>query len=221
MRDIEDIQGSAFNDTLIGNRADNLIIGLDGDDYIDGDDGDDFLIGVSGNDEMNGGGGDDSLIAGTGDDIMAGGAGDDWLLGGEGNDHLRGGSGDDRLEAGDGDDIITSGSGNDIVDGGAGTDTVWYRWIVANEDHSIAPKLLSIANDADNGGNGFNYADEAEFKDIENQGFREQNISLWVDMQNGYSFNYFDMDVAEIQADFGLRRKIRLRMLKISQQIPL
>jgi len=42
---IENIVGTAFNDTLIGNAGDNVITGLAGEDYIEGREGIDHLIG--------------------------------------------------------------------------------------------------------------------------------------------------------------------------------
>ena len=168
------------------------------------------LNGTEGDDIINGSGENDIIDGKGGNDTLNGLDGDDWIIGGSGNDYIRGGAGDDTLDAGAGDDIITPGSGRDIIDGGDSNDTVWFRWIVANEEHSIAPKLLTIANDTDNGAHEAEFsAEAAEFKAlyIANQGFREQNISLWIDMQNGYSFNYFDMDDGEIQEDSGLRKK--------------
>jgi Ca2+-binding RTX toxin-like protein len=65
---IENLYGSTFNDTLIGNDGTNDLYGLDG------------------NDVLKGGGGTDRLDGGYGDDILKGGGGADFLAGGTGND---------------------------------------------------------------------------------------------------------------------------------------
>ncbi len=65
---VENLTGSAFNDTLTGNDGDNVINGL------------------AGNNAMVGGGGNDTIIGGTGIDRLDGGIGIDTLIGGAGND---------------------------------------------------------------------------------------------------------------------------------------
>ena len=74
---IENVTGSAGNDTLTG------------------DDGANMLNGGNGNDNLNGGAGDDTLIGGDGFDLLQGGAGNDILEGGRGVDVLTGGAGND------------------------------------------------------------------------------------------------------------------------------
>jgi Ca2+-binding RTX toxin-like protein len=49
---IENITGSAFDDTLIGDDGSNIIKGGSGDDTIDGRAGDDILEGGDGNDDL-------------------------------------------------------------------------------------------------------------------------------------------------------------------------
>ena len=65
---VENVFGSAYNDTLIG------------------DDGDNTLRGDAGNDTLKGGGGDDVLLGDSGNDTLRGGAGADVLNGGSGTD---------------------------------------------------------------------------------------------------------------------------------------
>lgn len=74
---IENLGGSHFADTLIGDAFDNRIYGF------------------GGNDLLYGGGGADRILAGDGDDLVKGDAGNDWLMGGLGADTLDGGSGTD------------------------------------------------------------------------------------------------------------------------------
>ncbi|MFY8144225.1 MAG: calcium-binding protein [Caulobacter sp.] len=75
---IENLYGSAFNDTLIGNAGDNMITGGAGADSITGGKGHDTLWGSAGNDTLDGGDGDDWMVGGAGDDVIKGGAGGDW-----------------------------------------------------------------------------------------------------------------------------------------------
>ncbi|MEZ5895360.1 MAG: hypothetical protein R3C51_03080 [Parvularculaceae bacterium] len=98
---VENLLGSAFNDTLSGNHLANWIDGGDGADSLFGHDGDDLLKGRSG------------------DDTLTGGAGADTLQGGDGMDLIDGGAGADTLQGGD---------GMDLIDGGAGIDTVDYSY---------------------------------------------------------------------------------------------
>ncbi len=131
---IEGLAGSAFNDTLTGNGADN------------------YLFGGDGNDVLSGGGGNDNLEAGEGDDTMDGGAGTgdaasyyNALNGVTVNLNLQGqaqntGQGVDTLSnfeniygshnfgdtlTGDGQNNFISGDGgDDIIAGGAGFDNL-------------------------------------------------------------------------------------------------
>jgi len=76
---IEGAIGSNYDDTIIGNSADNNIIGNAGDDTIHGKGGNDWLIGWTGSDTIYGDAGDDWLEAGSGADFIDGGDGIDWL----------------------------------------------------------------------------------------------------------------------------------------------
>ena len=77
--DIEGVVGSQHNDTLAGDRRDNLLYGLGGDDRLFGGPG-------GGNDTLSGGRGNDQLFGGTGNDRLEGGEGADRLSGGPGID---------------------------------------------------------------------------------------------------------------------------------------
>ena len=69
---IEDVEGTAFDDTLYGDERNNKLYGLGGNDDLQGD--------------YNGGSSADLLDGGAGNDILDGGAGADQLFGGTGND---------------------------------------------------------------------------------------------------------------------------------------
>ncbi|MGC4093422.1 MAG: calcium-binding protein [Polyangiaceae bacterium] len=74
---VEDIDGGAGNDTLVGDENSNVLSGKDG------------------NDTLRGLGGADQLYGDAGDDIIEGGADADLLIGGTGKNSLDGGDGDD------------------------------------------------------------------------------------------------------------------------------
>ncbi len=85
---IENVETSAFDDTVSGNSADNriitgsgddLVVGLGGNDTVTGANGNDFLDGGSGNDALRGGNDSDTLRGGLGNDIINGGADDDLV----------------------------------------------------------------------------------------------------------------------------------------------
>ena len=99
LKDIENVRGSKYDDTLIGDEGDNRLTAESGDDQLSG---------------------------GAGKDTLSGGAGEDVLKGGEGNDGLFGGAGTDRIEGGEGNDWINGGEGADQLDGGEGKDTAAY-----------------------------------------------------------------------------------------------
>jgi Ca2+-binding RTX toxin-like protein len=88
---IENVIGTAFDDTISGDSQENVFFGGNGDDY---------LIGY---------GGRDTLYGGSGDDILYGDLDADTLYGGDGNDLLRGGSGGDYIDGGAGTDTLTFG----------------------------------------------------------------------------------------------------------------
>lgn len=122
---IENINGTRFNDNLVGNAGDNIIEG------------------GLGNDTLNGGAGMDTVsyadatagvsvslaIAGA---QVTGGAGSDTLTGFENvlgsayNDILTGDGAANVITGGSGDDTLIGGAGADSLNGGLGTDTVSY-----------------------------------------------------------------------------------------------
>ncbi|WP_375499960.1 M10 family metallopeptidase C-terminal domain-containing protein [uncultured Nostoc sp.] len=122
---IENLEGSSYNDFLIGDNSNNILTDLAGNDTLEG---------RAGNDTLDGGAGEDTLWGGDGNDILRGGSGKDILVGDLGNDILEGGLGDDTLDAGLGDDTLTdtegnntfyAGEGNNLVTGGSGNDVIY------------------------------------------------------------------------------------------------
>ncbi|MGL4962546.1 MAG: calcium-binding protein [Inquilinus sp.] len=96
-KDIEDFQGSKFNDTVIGSGADNYITLQDGRDFVWAGGGRDYLFGGAGDDGLSGEGADDQVTGDAGNDTLYGGAGSDLLRGGDGNDVMTGGTEADRF----------------------------------------------------------------------------------------------------------------------------
>jgi len=142
---IEQVRGSAGNDTIIGDSLGNIFRGNAGNDYLDGGagtaDAADYSFATAGISV--------NLLTGRGTDGQAGTdtlenieriQGSDYadtLIGGNGGaDSLSGGNGDDllsaygssqavRFEGGDGNDELYDGSGADTMAGGAGNDTIY------------------------------------------------------------------------------------------------
>ena len=146
---IENVTGSAFDDSITGNGGANVLTGGAGHDILSGNDGDDSLSGGDGDDLLNGGAGNDVLDGGAGIDRVSyavgatagvrvdlniqgiaqatGGAGMDTLIGIEQvsgtifNDVLIGNAGDNWLWGGSNGSGVT---GNDNISGGAGNDLI-------------------------------------------------------------------------------------------------
>ena len=143
---IENVIGSAFNDTLAGTDAVNVFTGLGGNDTLVGRGGNDTLNGGAGTDIAHyagstagvtvnlaagvatGGWGTDTLISietviGTAfNDVLTGDSGANLLAGLGGNDVLDGGGGNDNLSGAHGADILIGGLGKDGLLGGNDAD---------------------------------------------------------------------------------------------------
>ena len=148
--DVEVIDGSPYDDAIVGNATDNRIDAGEGDDFVDGAAGQDTVLGGPGADTLYGGDGNDVVDAGSGADAVDGGPGDDRLLDGlDGDpDRLDGGDGEDVADysgsranlrislngvaddggPAEGDDVLTedvlTGSGSDVVTGAAGRNVI-------------------------------------------------------------------------------------------------
>jgi Ca2+-binding RTX toxin-like protein len=116
IKNIENLGGSEFNDTLTGSNVDN---------EMDGWLGDDLVAGGAGNDTIHGDTGDDVLKGEVGDDFLYGDADDDTLIGGAGADYLDGGDGFDKVSY-SGSQAVTVDLGlvNAQNTGGGGIDTL-------------------------------------------------------------------------------------------------
>ncbi|MFI0846808.1 hypothetical protein [Mesorhizobium sp. IMUNJ 23232] len=172
---IENVVGSAFADTLIGDDNANFFDGGTGLDLIDGAGGDDFIFGRDGGGTLRGGAGNDRVDGGVDADKIYGGSGNDELRVGEGSnygygedgndillgasgiDRLFGGAGNDRLSGEDGNDTLRGDAGADYLSGGNGSDRASYT-------SATKAVIVSLANPAINSGD----AEGDTFNSIEN-----------------------------------------------------
>ncbi|MGB5213034.1 MAG: VCBS domain-containing protein, partial [Anderseniella sp.] len=148
---LEIFEGSAFNDTLIGNDATNFLMGGEGDDTLSGGAGVDILFGGLGADILDGGDDFDNVAyvyatsgvtvdlsnsnnnAGeafgdviTNVEMVQGSNFDDTITGDGGDNWLYGLQGNDVVNGGAGADVLFGNGGNDILSGGAGADTFFF-----------------------------------------------------------------------------------------------
>jgi Ca2+-binding RTX toxin-like protein len=65
---IENVTGTNFNDSIVGNLGANVLQGAGGNDFLDGLAGNDFISAGSGNDFIKGGAGVDKIFGGSGAD---------------------------------------------------------------------------------------------------------------------------------------------------------
>jgi len=143
---IEQVLGSAFNDTLTGDGGANTLDGKAGNDVLNGGAGGDILIGGVGADAMNGGGDLDyasyiNATTGVGINLTTGvhtgeAAGDtfvnieryrlsannDTFVGSAATDYAYGAEGNDTLSGAGGIDRLYGQDGNDTLNGDAGND---------------------------------------------------------------------------------------------------
>ena len=143
---IENVNGSLYDDVLRGDDLDNRLGGHHGTDQLFGEDGDDVLLGGNGGDLLDGGTGIDTAdytasieavhvdlannIAENGEaegdtlisiENLAGSAFDDVLGGDEYENRLTGRDGNDELFGYESDDVLVGGLGADLLDGGEGS----------------------------------------------------------------------------------------------------
>ncbi|MCV2874618.1 calcium-binding protein, partial [Defluviimonas sp. WL0050] len=148
---IERIRATNFNDTLVGDGANNDFQARDGNDSISGGAGFDYFQAGAGNDTIDGGADNDYLsyywdnpasgvvitfttaTSGTATDGLGGTdtfisveefegtVFGDTMTGSTGDEWFEGMEGNDSLSGGDGNDRLLGGAGNDTLNGGAGT----------------------------------------------------------------------------------------------------
>jgi Ca2+-binding RTX toxin-like protein len=149
LQNIENIIGSAGNDSISGDSSANSLSGGAGNDTLSGGAGNDTLVGGIGNDVLIGGSGADVLDGGSGINTVSyetaasaveanlanvsvntgDAAGDTYitiqnLTGSTFNDVLSGDAGNNLIAGGLGDDTLSGGGGQDTLDGGSGIDVL-------------------------------------------------------------------------------------------------
>lgn len=143
---IENVDGSSFDDTLIGDGGANTLNGGNGDDTLKGGGGADVLSGGMGNDVLMGGAGADTMNGGAGVDTASyseSGTGvvidlgaavqyNYWAISDASGDVLTsienvvGSAFADQITGDSGDNTIEGGAGHDTMSGGDGVDTLSY-----------------------------------------------------------------------------------------------
>jgi len=152
---IENVDGSQWNDILVGDAGANALSGAAGDDS---------LAGAAGADHLDGGAGNDTVVywntgstAGLTIDLATGvghngdAEGDTFtgienVTGGPGNDVINGNDGANTLFGWNGNDVLRGAAGADRLDGGTGTDSVMYS-------ESAAAVTINLTSGAGSGGN--------------------------------------------------------------------
>ncbi len=133
-QNIENVRGSVFADTLVGNDGVNVLEGAGGNDTLVGSLGADSLVGGDGTDTAsyvdNQGGVVVNLLTGLGYGNAA--QGDSFssienLRGSIFADYFIGSNGVNTLEGGDGNDTLLGALGADVLIGGNGSDTASYE----------------------------------------------------------------------------------------------
>ena len=158
LSNIENINGSNYDDRLIGNGGTNILDGKSGNDTLNGGLGNDILMGGGGVDQASYeaspiavtvnlsiskaqntvGAGKDTLV---GIENLLGSNFGDNLTGDALDNVLEGGSGDDLLSGSLGNDVIIGGLGRDVMTGGEGIDTFTFNSI--NESTGVNTDVIT------------------------------------------------------------------------------
>lgn len=166
IKNVENIDGSRYADTLIGDAANNVIHGGDGNDTISGGAGNDSLYGGDGANTLNGGDGNDLLVVtahyysttvngGTGTDTIQFvsashgldinlDAGQAIQLGSTGSDIYATISDVENVVGSALNDKITGDSQNNVINGGAGNDIIDGGLGSDTADFSTSYKAVNV-----------------------------------------------------------------------------
>jgi len=144
LSEIEVVEGSAFNDILVGDANANRLIGGAGDD---------ILIGAGGDDSLEGGTGLDTASYQSDISAVTASLATGMATDGTGNtdtfseiENLQGSDYDDKLTGDANDNVLTGGDGDDILKGLAGADS--YRYLDKWGNDTITEISLHTGADA-------------------------------------------------------------------------
>jgi Ca2+-binding RTX toxin-like protein len=142
LSNIQNVTGSAYDDTITGDSNANVLVGGDGNDTLSGGGGNDTLDGGSGNNVLDGGTGTNTVdyshdpgsvyVDLSSGFALNGYGGTDTLtniqnvVGSAYGSTLIGDNNDNSITGGDGNDWLAGNGGNDVIDGGGGINTVDY-----------------------------------------------------------------------------------------------
>jgi VCBS repeat-containing protein len=201
LRNLENITGSGFRDTLIGNSLDNRILGNAGDDV---------LVGNAGNDYFDGGVGIDDTVSYRRDPSAVkvnleqnkatdGFGGSDQIfnvenvIGSSFNDEIIGDALDNTIQSGSGDDIVNARAGNDILFGQDGNDQLFGE---NGDDFLLGGKGADLLNGGD-GSDTASYFDAASAVNISletGEGFLgEANGDRYISIENLEASEFSDL----------------------------
>jgi Ca2+-binding RTX toxin-like protein len=145
LANVENVYGSKFDDTLIGDGNNNLLVGNEGNDALNAAGGDDLLDGMQGNDAIDGGSGIDTVFynrlegtQGVVVNLSTGTAKDnfgdtdtltniEYVIGSRFADSITGDTGNNKLYGMEGDDTLDGKGGFDGLIGGPGDDTYVFN----------------------------------------------------------------------------------------------
>ncbi|KRE15964.1 hypothetical protein ASE66_09255 [Bosea sp. Root483D1] len=146
LTNIENIDGSAFNDSLKGDSGSNLIVGGDGNDLIEGGAGADELIGGAGADTLSYAGSSGAVTVNLATSTATGGDATGDTFGGFEN--LIGSAHDDTLTGDAGANTIEGGAGADTLSGAVGNDTLSYAGSSGGVTVDLAVPAATTGGDA-------------------------------------------------------------------------
>ncbi len=132
---IENITGTAFDDTLAGDANNNVLDGAGGNNTVvySGGTTDGLVVSLMTGSSSGGGNGDDTL------------ANIQNVTGSDFNDTLIGDDGDNALTGGDGNDILYGHGGINTLSGGNGTDVAYYYGMESDPSYFVTGSANSFA----------------------------------------------------------------------------
>jgi serralysin len=144
LNSIENVIGSLFADTLIGDNLSNLLDGLAGDDEFIGGDGNDTILGGSGYDKVSYSGSASPITVNLSEEFATG-QGTDTLSGIE---SIIGSNFSDLLIGDSGSNYLVGGAGADVLTGGSGSDTFGIEFL-QHSSLSAYDRIVDFSIDAD------------------------------------------------------------------------